>query len=163
YARGVPVSLYNTLAPEQVAYIVGHCDAEVAFVEDTEMLGKFEAVRDRLPALRHTVLLEGGAPGTLSWAELLSRGDAGAALDPAWVGAAVAEVEPSDLVTVIYTSGTTGPPKGVMDSHRQVLWMAASGNAGVPADLAEDRHLSYLPLAHAFERYIGHWNSIVRR
>src|SRR5438105_3933336 len=41
YARGVQVSLYNTLAPEQVAYIVGHCEAEVAFVEDPGMLAKF--------------------------------------------------------------------------------------------------------------------------
>jgi long-chain acyl-CoA synthetase len=162
YARGVPVSLYNTLASEQLAYIANHCEAEVAFVEDLEMLGRFEAVRDRLPALRTIVLLEGTAPGALPWSELLERGDAEAARAPGWFEAAVEDVHPSDLVTLIYTSGTTGPPKGVMDSHKQVLWMAASGNTSLPdPDLAQ-RHLSYLPLAHAFERYAGHWNAIVR-
>jgi long-chain acyl-CoA synthetase len=127
------------------------------------MLARFEAVRDRLPALRTIVLIDGEAPGTLSWNDLLERGAAEAEADPGWFDAAPRDVHPSDLVTLIYTSGTTGPPKGVMDSHRQVLWMAASGNDGLPDAALGDRHLSYLPLAHAFERYAGHWNSIVRR
>jgi long-chain acyl-CoA synthetase len=162
-ARGVPVSLYNTLAPEQIAYIVGHCEAEVAFVEDADMLARFEAVRDQLPRLRHLVLIEGETPGTLGWSELLSRGDAEAAADPGWFDAAFDEVRPDDLATLIYTSGTTGPPKGVMDTHRNVMWMSASGAAGLPEATPDDRHLSYLPLAHAFERYAGHWNAIARR
>src|SRR5207237_6746980 len=69
FARGVPVSLYNTLAPEQIAYIVGHCEAQVAFVEDSGMLARFEAVLDRLPNLRHLVLIEGDSPGTIGWSE----------------------------------------------------------------------------------------------
>jgi long-chain acyl-CoA synthetase len=163
FARGVPVSLYNTLAPAQIAYVAGHCEAEVAFVEDVGMLARFQPVLDRLPALRTIVLIEGEAPGTLRWTDFLEHGDAEASKDPAWFDAAVTEVKPTDLATLIYTSGTTGPPKGVMDSHRQVLWMAASGNQGLDVPSPDDRHLSYLPLAHAFERYAGHWNSIIRR
>src|SRR5439155_18412744 len=62
FARAAPVSLYNTLAPDQIEYIAGHCEAQVAFVEDAAMLARFEAVRERLPALRHIVLVEGHAP-----------------------------------------------------------------------------------------------------
>src|SRR5438105_1770028 len=163
FARGVPISLYNTLAPDQIAYIAGHCEAQVAFVEDAGMLARFEAVRGRLPALRTIVLIEGEAPGTLSWTDLLERGSAEIAPDPGWFDRAIREVQPADLATLIYTSGTTGPPKGVMDSHRQVLWMATAGNASSPDSGPDDRHLSYLPLAHAFERYVGHWNAIIRR
>ena len=163
FARGVPVSLYNTLAPEQIAYVAAHCEAEVAFVEDSEMLARFDAVRTKLPNLRHIVLVEGQAPGTMSWEDLLARGDAETAKDPDWFEAAYDQVQPTDLVTLIYTSGTTGPPKGVMDTHRNVLWMSASGNLTTPEPSPDDRHLSYLPLAHAFERYTGHWNAIIRR
>ena len=163
FARGVPVSLYNTLAPEQIAYVAAHCEAEVAFVEDSEMLARFDAVRTKLPNLRHIVLVEGQAPGTMSWEDLLARGDAETANDPDWFEAAYDQVQPTDLVTLIYTSGTTGPPKGVMDTHRNVLWMSASGNLTTPEPSPDDRHLSYLPLAHAFERYTGHWNAIIRR
>jgi len=163
FARAVPVSLYNTLAPEQIAYIAAHCEAEVAFVEDAGMLDRFQAVRARLPRLRHIVLVEGDATDTLRWQDLLARGDAEAAKDPGWFEAAYDEVQPTDLATLIYTSGTTGPPKGVMDTHRNVLWMSASGNSNLPDPSQEDRHLSYLPLAHAFERYAGHWNAIIRR
>jgi long-chain acyl-CoA synthetase len=166
FARGVPVSLYNTLASDQIAYIAGHCEAEVAFVEDSGMLARLEAVRAQLPKLRHVVLIEGSAPGTIGWNELLERGDRAArqaTQQPDWFDAAYAEVQPDDLITLIYTSGTTGPPKGVMDTHRQVLWMSASGNVRLPEASPEDRHLSYLPLAHAFERYSGYWNAIVRR
>src|SRR5436305_2093943 len=128
------------------------------------LLTEFEdAVRQRLPRLKHLILIEGRAAGTLSWQELLERGDAESARDSHWFEDALQEVTPDDLITLIYTSGTTGPPKGVMDSHRQMLWMAASGNARLPEAAPEDRHLSYLPLAHAFERFAGHWNAIVRR
>ncbi|XP_071829175.1 long-chain-fatty-acid--CoA ligase 1-like isoform X2 [Apostichopus japonicus] len=59
-----------------------------------------------------------------------------------------------DLFTVCFTSGTTGDPKGVMLTHGNQLCMAGSVNAvGVNIDKT-DRHLSYLPLAHSFERTI---------
>src|SRR5262249_32856111 len=43
HAGGTPVSLYTTLAPEQIAYIAGHCEARVAFVEDATFLPRVEA------------------------------------------------------------------------------------------------------------------------
>src|SRR6202049_3375164 len=49
HAQGTPVSLYNTLASEQVQYIAGHCDASVAIVEDAGFLAKFREVKGQLP------------------------------------------------------------------------------------------------------------------
>jgi long-chain acyl-CoA synthetase len=154
FARGVPVSLYNTSAPEQIAYIAGHCEATVAFVEDAAFLARFEAVGEQLPALKRIVSLE------TDWDELLRQGREDAKRDRDWFEAALDEVGPEDLATLIYTSGTTGPPKGVMDAHRNVLWMAASANRRGTMPEPGDRHISYLPLAHAFERFVGHWNQV---
>ena len=58
---------------------------------------------------------------------------------------------PSDIATLVYTSGTTGPPKAVMATHGNLI--AAINALGPIVDLsADDRVLSYLPLAHILER-----------
>ncbi|MGE5181130.1 MAG: AMP-binding protein, partial [Acidobacteriota bacterium] len=76
HAGGTPVSLYTTLAPEQIGYIAGHCEARVAFVEDAGFLARLEPVRGKLPRLEHVVLMTGSAPGCVTWDELLARGRA---------------------------------------------------------------------------------------
>src|SRR5712691_2399044 len=78
HARGTPVSVYNTLAPEQVQYITAHCDATFAFVENAAFLAKFQAVREHLPKLRTIVVMdpEGVAldDRVTSWEALIKRG-----------------------------------------------------------------------------------------
>lgn len=53
------------------------------------------------------------------------------------------------IFTLIYTTGTTGDPKGVMLSHRNVLYVAAVSSAlrGLSAD---DRIYLVLPVSHVF-------------
>lgn len=61
------------------------------------------------------------------------------------------EAQPDSLWTISYTSGTTGTPKGAMISHRaQVLGLASINR--IVHFTQEDTHLSFLPLAHSFER-----------
>jgi long-chain acyl-CoA synthetase len=57
-----------------------------------------------------------------------------------------------DLLTLIYTSGTTGNPKGVMITLRNVLFTVAGLLREQPPRPSGEHLLSYLPLAHAFER-----------
>ena len=150
-----PISIYNSSAPEQVQYLVGHCEAKVAIVEDVDFLERFLKVRSELPALEHIVLMEdpeGVAPDDVgSWEGML-------ALDPVDVEAASRIVQPSDLATVIYTSGTTGPPKGVMLDHANVCWTAESLRLTLAHVAAEGRRLvSYLPMAHIAERMTSYY------
>ncbi|CAL1601303.1 unnamed protein product [Knipowitschia caucasica] len=65
--------------------------------------------------------------------------------------------EPDDLALVCFTSGTTGNPKGAMLSHRNVISNTAAflKLTQVQCTLGvSDIHVSYLPLAHMFERVV---------
>ncbi len=61
-----------------------------------------------------------------------------------------------DLATIVYTSGTTGRPKGVMLSHRNILFNASAGVDRINV-YQEDVFLSFLPLSHMFERTVGYY------
>jgi len=63
--------------------------------------------------------------------------------------------KPDSIFTLCYTSGTTGDPKGAMISHYSVLTEIAALRK-LDIDITDqDVHLSYLPLAHIFERAIS--------
>ena len=72
--------------------------------------------REELPGLEHVIVVDGDAPeGTLALSDVEG-------VEPGFdVEASVAQIEPSDVLTLIYTSGTTGPPKGVQLVHRNLL------------------------------------------
>ena len=58
-----------------------------------------------------------------------------------------------ELATLIYTLGTTGQPKGVMQNFGSFAWALDAGLQRIDM-AAEDRMLSYLPLAHVAERVL---------
>ncbi|SHI75962.1 long-chain acyl-CoA synthetase [Tangfeifania diversioriginum] len=65
-----------------------------------------------------------------------------------------AEVNEEDLASIIYTSGTTGNSKGVMLTHKNLMW--TSEKSYTLQDISEtDRFLSVLPLSHTFENTLG--------
>ncbi len=64
------------------------------------------------------------------------------------------EVNEDDLAVIIYTSGTTGKSKGVMHSHRGVIYNALDVQY-VQWINPGDKFLSILPLAHTYENTIG--------
>ncbi len=71
-------------------------------------------------------------------------------------GALEDDVGPDDVATIVYTSGTTGEPKGVVLTHGNIV----SNVRGLIERYEigpEDSTVSYLPLAHMFERTCGHY------
>jgi len=64
------------------------------------------------------------------------------------------EADPDALATLVYTSGTTGRPKGVMLSHRNILFNARAAVQCFTV-YREDLFLSFLPLSHMLERTVG--------
>src|SRR5690242_16220232 len=103
HAGGAAISVYNTLAPDQIEYVANHSEATVAFVEDEGFLAKFQAIRDRTPHLRSLVLVRGEAPeGVTRWDDLIARGrelykQSPKAFEDSWRA-----VGPEDTISLIY-------------------------------------------------------------
>ena len=110
-----PFSIYNTYAPDQIAYLVSDADARVLICEQQYLAEVLEA-RKELPGLEHVIVVDGERPrGTLALSDVEGS-------NPDFdVDASVAQIQPTDVLTLIYTSGTTGPPKGVQLVHRNLL------------------------------------------
>jgi long-chain acyl-CoA synthetase len=64
--------------------------------------------------------------------------------------------DPNQLATLVYTSGTTGRSKGVMLSHRNILWNTEAILTAV-SGYRSDVYLSLLPLSHMLERTAGYY------
>ncbi len=154
----VTVPLYQTSAPEQVAYVLGHAEARACFVEDRELAARILEVRDRLPKLDLVVVFDDGdlpdGPGVMGFDRLRAIGAARLEAEPDEWDARAETVAPEHLATLVYTSGTTGPPKGVMISHANVMWTLRSSVSVVHVREGE-RFLSFLPLSHIAERMIS--------
>jgi long-chain acyl-CoA synthetase len=59
----------------------------------------------------------------------------------------------NSLATIVFTSGTTNKPKGVMLSHGNLISQVIDSSVFFPL-LPQQKALSYLPLAHIFERMV---------
>jgi long-chain acyl-CoA synthetase len=146
------VPLYDTLGHDAVEYIVKHAGLTTVVCSPAKLkialsivgcslknivvMGPVdEAVKQANPDFTIVSLDEVEATGAQS-----SR--------------AICPPEPHMLATICFTSGTTGNPKGAMLSHRNIMADAA-GAVGAGVRLYnDDVHVSYLPLAHMFERCV---------
>ncbi|HMJ78435.1 MAG TPA: AMP-dependent synthetase/ligase, partial [Iamia sp.] len=155
-AGATPISFYNSSSPEQIAYLVGHCGAKLAFVEDKSFADRFAPVRADLPHLTTLGAVHPeGTDATLTFADLIAH-------EPVDLAEASTICTPDDLATIIYTSGTTGPPKGVMLSHYNVAWAGESLRIAIDADDTTGwRLVSYLPMAHIAERITSHYSMMM--
>jgi long-chain acyl-CoA synthetase len=155
HAGGLGVTFYATLAPEQIAFVAGDCDARIAVLDGAAELARWQPVLAQLPGLRTVIVRDAAACPAgdryLTWDALAALGAQRNAEDPGVVASRVAEITMDTPVALLYTSGTTGNPKGVLLTHRNVGYeLAAVRSLGVLP--SEPRWVSYLPLAHIAER-----------
>jgi long-subunit acyl-CoA synthetase (AMP-forming) len=141
---GVPFSIYQTLAPEQIQYVVSDAGSRIAIIESA-YLDRFNEARKELPDLEHVIVVDGeGGDHTLD--ELIE-------MDPEFDPAeSISDLGPDDLLTLIYTSGTTGPPKGVQLTHRNLLFAVATADELIQLPERGGKVISWLPAAHVAER-----------
>ncbi len=145
----VVVPLFVNDRPENVAYVLSDSGTRLLLIENIAQWGEFEAVCQRLGDALHVWSINDCGNGRVAYVEKL-LGELTQSLPE------LAVDDPEALATIVYTSGTTGRPKGVMLSHRNILWNAYAGLQAVPV-FPDDYFLSFLPLSHTLERSIGYY------
>ena len=159
FLGGAHVSLYTSLPPSQVSYILRDSGTKVFFVSSSIQLRKAKEVFDECPDLVEIITmseLRGEHPEYVrTWSDVMEEGRTYWAEHQAEITPLSKEIHEDDLSVLIYTSGTTGNPKGVMLTNKNIASNTKLALPLVPFG-ETDHHLSFLPLCHSFERTAGY-------
>ncbi|KAK1284847.1 Long chain acyl-CoA synthetase 4 [Acorus calamus] len=169
------VPLYDTLGMQRFAnmwadislgagaveFIICHAEVSIAFVEEKKIAEVLKTCPKSTEFLKTLVSFGKVAPeqkeeaekfglAIYSWDEFLTLGDNQQFDLPV--------TKKDGISTIMYTSGTTGDPKGVLISHESIITLIAGvkqllSSVNEQLDF-KDVYLSYLPLAHIFDRVI---------
>jgi long-chain acyl-CoA synthetase len=169
-AGATVTTVYTESEPPRVQYLLGDPGATGVVCENAELLSRVVEVEDELDVEFAVVMDEFEAPETdldvYSLADVYERGQS--AFDADAFEARLDACELDDLASLVYTSGTTGDPKGVMLTHgnfranvnqvRKRFGPRPDKDEDTPVIDRNTRTLSFLPLAHVFERLAGHFS-----
>jgi long-chain acyl-CoA synthetase len=140
-AGHVSVALYPTLNAETIEYILDHSESKLLFVGKLDGWSEIKkGIPDSMPCISFPL----APPNDYeTWDSITSK------TEPLQGNP---EPNPDDPAIIVYTSGSTGRPKGVMHSYRAIA-ESVTGAETIFQATQNDRMLSYLPLAHVFERF----------
>ncbi|KAF9689241.1 hypothetical protein SADUNF_Sadunf01G0071400 [Salix dunnii] len=153
------VPLYDTLGADAVKFIICHSEISITFVEEkkiTELLKTFPNSTQYMKTIvsfgkvasKEREDIEKFGLAVYSWDEFLNLGENKQYELPV--------KKKEDICTIMYTSGTTGDPKGVLISNESIVTLLAGVKRLLEsvneALTSKDVFLSYLPLAHIFDR-----------
>ena len=144
-AGHVSVPLYPTLAPATIAHILAHSEAKACFVGKLDGWDVMQqGMPADLPCISYPLSPAEAIRSCAGWDEICQK-------QAPLQGDILRNAD--ELATLIYTSGTTGMPKGVMQSFGNFAWALGAGLKRIDIQ-AQDRMMSYLPLAHVVERVL---------
>jgi long-chain acyl-CoA synthetase len=155
YAGGVPVPIYETSSPAQIAFILADSGAKRVFVENSHLELAVQDAITSLPELAQTwlpvTLMADDGPGST----LRSLTGPGLGVSDGELELHRAAATLDSLATLVYTSGTTSRPKGCEITHANLALLAENLRAHLPEVVGPgSRTLMFLPLAHVLARAV---------
>ena len=153
-ARLIHVPIYTTLSHEDYLHVIPHSDAKLIFLGGDSMVRKLTPILGEIPNPPQIFTID-AVEGQRNISELYELGKANSSKWEAHIVHNIEHIHPETIATIIYTSGTTGVPKGVMLSHRALVFVFI-GTALQQVKGYEHRMLSFLPLCHIYERSMNY-------
>jgi len=150
----VTVPVYPTLTGDTVSYILEHSESKLVFVgklDENPWEEMKKGVPDDTPVISFPLCPKAEGCPCLSSDKCKKWDDIIKDSEPI---AEIADRKLEEIATIIYTSGSTGRPKGVMHDFK-TCFAATKGLCGAINPTTKDTYLSYLPLAHGMERWLG--------
>lgn len=165
---GMSIGVYRDALDEELRYLLDYSGAHAIVAEDEEQIDKLLNLGDRLPTLRHIIYCDPRGmrkyddPRLVFVEDLIAKGEARAAADPAEYDALVAAGVGGNPAILCTTSGTTSNPKLAMLSGRALLSHCALYLEADPRAAGEN-YVSILPLPWIMEQlYVFGWGLISR-
>ncbi|MCM6775490.1 long-chain fatty acid--CoA ligase [Nocardia sp. CDC159] len=158
HTGATPFSVYNTNPVDLLAYQFGNAEPRLVICESQfvpQILAAVEKAAAQGHRIERVICVDGTPEGTVALTDVETTEAPDFDFESAWRA-----VDPEDLLTIVYTSGTTGPPKGVELTHTNFIENARivdEFGGGSP----EDRVVSYLPDAHAANRWFAHYLNLL--
>ncbi len=146
-AGGVSVPIFQDIAEENLLYELEDSAASYIFT-DKKNVAQLKNISAKIISYNFV------AENTIGFEALISLGKKAAEAKKYDVVELAKIAQPQDLATIIYTSGSTGKPKGVELTHANLVSQIEATKQLFPLDDIDDRALSFLPLAHIFERMV---------
>ncbi|MCG8473440.1 MAG: long-chain fatty acid--CoA ligase [Desulfobacterales bacterium] len=160
-AAGITVCVYPSLTDRELIFLMNNSQSVGLFLDGQKTEEKALRVKPQCPSLKHMISM-GFSASPVSHEEvttleaLRGRGRAYLETQPRKWEERWKSVSLDDPMTIVYTSGTTGNPKGVVHTHFSFNAACRRDLAAIPLLTKEDLLLSFLPLAHTYERECGH-------
>ena len=150
----IVVPLYPTLAGAPARHVLEHSGCRAVIFSGQAIWQVLKPLLTGLPQIVCVIGMDDvGAAGVGTLAGIIKQSPAPTPSTWQPVRAEALSTDPGTTATIVYTSGTTGTPKGVMLSHRNIVFNLEQGLRRIQFETATQA-LSVLPLSHVFERLL---------
>lgn len=140
----ISVPLLPDFSSQEVKSILDHCQVNALIVDET-LYKKLSDIQENLPpiviSLNNFSVIK--APVPVPSEDEIKK-----------IELPEINIEEDSIASIIYTSGTTGRSKGVVLTHKNLVWTAIQGQYTHRINKL-DRVLSFLPISHVYEFTIG--------
>lgn len=164
-AGGITVCIYPTLSAKEMSFIINDSGSKILYVQDEEILQKALSIADEMPTLQKCIIMKDDYKGSdsrvLTLPQVRELGIKLLSKDKLAYESRWRSVDILDPMTIVYTSGTTGRQKGVVHTHFSINAACCRDLRIVPEYREDDIMLSFLPLAHTYERECGHGTAMM--